>query len=118
MGIYDPKLVLRNVGDSERTGLGEVSLVYYIRLPNEPVGKVLLTSENGIFGGHLTLPKHESVDCGAIYEVTFFCISPMNLLGDFFYRLNGKLNGSPLFGRSASTPGYARSDVPGPSIMS
>jgi hypothetical protein len=55
---------------------------------NEPVGKVLLTSENGVFGGHLTLPKHEIVDCSAFYKVTFFCISPKNLLGDFFYSLN------------------------------
>jgi hypothetical protein len=56
--------------------------------PNEPVGKVLFTSDNDVFGGHLTLPKHEIVDCGAFYEVTFFCISPKNLLGDFFYSLN------------------------------
>ncbi len=28
------------------------------------------------------------VDCGAFYKVTFFCISPKNLLGDFFYSLN------------------------------
>ena len=40
---------------------------------------------SGVF---LTLPKHEIVDCGAFYEVTFFCISPKNLLGDFFYSLN------------------------------
>ena len=53
-------------------------------MPNESVGKVLLTSEKDVFGGHLTLPKHEIVVCRAFYEVTFFCISPRNLLGDFF----------------------------------
>jgi hypothetical protein len=56
--------------------------------PNEPVGIVFLTSEIDIFGGHLTLPKHEIVDCGAFYEVIFFCISPKSLLGHFFYSLN------------------------------
>ena len=62
-------------------------------MPNEPVEKVLLTSENDVFGGHLTLPKYEIVDCGAFYEVTFFCISPKNLLGHFFYSLNGRDQG-------------------------
>jgi len=28
---------------------------------NKPVGKVLLTTENDVFGGHLTLPQHEIV---------------------------------------------------------
>jgi hypothetical protein len=46
-------------------------LVYLV---NEPVGKVLLTSENDVFGGHLTLPKYEIVDCGAFCEVIFFYI--------------------------------------------
>ena len=55
---------------------------------NEPVGKVLLTSETDVFRGHLTLPKYEIVDCAAFCEVIFFCISPKNLLGDFFYSLN------------------------------
>jgi hypothetical protein len=55
---------------------------------NEPVEKVLLTCESNVFGGLLTFPKHQIVDCGAFYEVTFFCISPKNLLGDFFYSLN------------------------------
>ena len=55
---------------------------------NEPVEKVLLTSENDVFGGHLTLPNHEIVDCDAFYEVTFFYISPKDLLGNFFYSLN------------------------------
>jgi hypothetical protein len=41
-----------------------------------------------VFGGLLSLPKYEIVDCGAFYEVTFFCISPKNLLEDFFYSLN------------------------------
>jgi hypothetical protein len=57
---------------------------------NEPVGKALLTSENDVFRGLLILPKYEIVDCGAFYEVTFFCISSRNLLGDFFYSLNGE----------------------------
>lgn len=56
--------------------------------PNEPVEKALLTGENGVFGGQLTLPKHEIADCGAFHEVTFFRISPKNLLGDFFYSLD------------------------------
>ncbi len=60
--------------------------------PNEPVGKVLLTSENDVFGGHLTLPKYKIVDFGAFCEVIFFYISPKNLLGDFFYSLNAKGN--------------------------
>jgi len=38
----------------------------------------------------LTLPKYEIVDCGAFYEVTFFYISPKNLLGNFFYSFNVK----------------------------
>jgi len=49
-----------------------------------------LTSENDVFGGHLTLPKYKIVDCGAFCEVIFFYISPKNLLGDFFYSLNVK----------------------------
>jgi len=53
-----------------------------------------LTSENDVFGGHLTLPKYEIVDCGAFCEVIFFYISPKNLLGDFFYSLNGEQKGS------------------------
>jgi len=40
-----------------------------------------------------SLSKHEIVDCGAFYEVTLFCISPKNLLGDFFYSLTRKLTG-------------------------
>ncbi len=56
--------------------------------PNAPVGKVLLTSENGVFGGHMTFPQHEIVNCGKFYEITFFCIPPKSLLEDFFHRLN------------------------------
>ena len=41
LGIYDPKLVLRNVGDSERIVLENISLAYYLFLPNESVEKVL-----------------------------------------------------------------------------
>jgi hypothetical protein len=62
------------------------------RVGNEAVGKVLLTSENDVFQGHLTLPQYEIVDCGAFCEVIFFCISPKNLLGDFFYSLNAELS--------------------------
>jgi hypothetical protein len=70
--------------------------------PNEPVGKVLLTSENDVFGGHLTLPKYKIVDCGSFCEVIFFCISPKNLLGNFFYSLNvkNKAPGQPAFGKT------------------
>ena len=53
-----------------------------------------MTSENDVFGGVLTLRKHEIIDCGAFYEVTFFCISPKNLLGDFFYSLNAEISGA------------------------
>jgi hypothetical protein len=53
-----------------------------ILVNNEPVGKVLLTSEGDVFGG-LTLPRHEIIDRGAFLEGTIFCISPKNLLGAF-----------------------------------
>ncbi len=56
-----------------------------------------MTSENDVFGGHLTLSKHEIVDCGAFFEVTFFCISPKNLLGDFFYSLNASGSAGAMF---------------------
>jgi len=56
--------------------------------PNEPVGKVLWINENDVFRGHLTLPRHEIVDCSAFCEIIFFYISSKNLLGDFFYSLN------------------------------
>jgi hypothetical protein len=65
----------------------------FFHRPNEPVGKVLLTSENDVFGGHLSLPKYKIVECGAFCEVIFFYISPKNLLGDFFYSLNAKAKG-------------------------
>jgi hypothetical protein len=57
--------------------------------PNEPVEKVYPYDQGKVFRGLLTPPQHEIVDCGAFYEVTFFCISPKNLLGDFIYSLNG-----------------------------
>ena len=59
-------------------------------MSNEPVEEVLWASKSDVFGGHLTLPKYKIVDCGAFCEVIFFYISPKNLLGDFFYSLNGK----------------------------
>jgi len=62
----------------------------YATLSNEALGKVLFTSEKDVFEGHFTLPKHEIVDCGAFCEVIFFCISPRNLFGAFFYRLNAR----------------------------
>jgi hypothetical protein len=49
-----------------------------------------LTSENDVFGGHLTLLKYKIVECGAFCEVIFFYISPKNLPGDFFYSPNGQ----------------------------
>ena len=70
-------------------------ILFYLK-PNETVGKVLLTSENDVLGGLLTLPKHEIVDCSAFYEITFFRISPKNLLGDFFDRFNVRANLWPL----------------------
>ncbi len=38
----------------------------------------------GLFGGLMTPRNYEIVDLGASCEVIFFCISPKNLLGDFF----------------------------------
>jgi len=38
---------------------------FLINTANELVGKVLLTSRPDDFGVHLTLPKHEIIDCGA-----------------------------------------------------
>ena len=64
-------------------------------MPNEPVGKVLLTSESDVFVGHLTIPKYKIVDCGAFCEVIFFYISPKNLLGDFFDRFNAAAHREP-----------------------
>ena len=74
-----------------------ILIILLLILPNEPVGKVLLTSETDVFGGHLTLPRHEIVDWCAFYEVTFFCISPKYLLGDFSYSLNVCLGDGPSF---------------------
>jgi hypothetical protein len=72
-------------------GLRETLSLRFISLsPNEPVGKVILTSEKDVFGGLLTPPKYEIVDCGSFYEITFFRISPKNLLGDFFYSYNDR----------------------------
>ncbi len=64
----------------------------FVNSANESAAKVLLTSEKDVFGGHLTLPNHEIVDSGAFYEVPFFCISPKNLLGNFFDSLNDKFS--------------------------
>jgi hypothetical protein len=36
----------------------------------------------------MTPHNYEIVDCGAFCEVIFFCISPKNLLGDFFDSLS------------------------------
>jgi len=74
-------------------------------MPNEPVEKVLLTSENDLSGGHLTLPRYKIVEEVAFCEVIFFYISPKNLLGDFFYSLNAELRGgenAPAFFTSLS----------------
>ena len=38
----------------------------------------------------MTPHNYEIVDCGAFCEVIFFCISPKNLLGDFFDSLSCK----------------------------
>ena len=70
--------------DRPRSGIMSFCLV----LPNEPVEKVLWARENDVFRGHLPLPKYKIVDCDVFCEAIFFCISPKNLLGDFFYSLN------------------------------
>ena len=44
----------------------------------------------------------EIVDCGAFCEVIFFCISPKNLLGDFFDSLGRTLH----FSRASIPMGY------------
>jgi hypothetical protein len=65
------------------SGKSFMHLSRFTSMHNEAVGKVLLTSENDVFGGHLTLPKHEIVDCGAFYEVTFSASRPRIYLGTF-----------------------------------
>ncbi len=53
----------------------------------EPVEKPF-SIVNGCFLGGFMIPHNcEIVDCGAFCEVTFFCLSSKNLLGDFFDRL-------------------------------
>ena len=48
---------------------------------------------NGWFlGVSRPLRNCEIVDCGAFCEVIFFCISPKNLLGDFFDSLAIEFN--------------------------
>jgi hypothetical protein len=52
-------------------------------------------------------PQHEIVDRDALDEVTFFCISPKNLLRDFFYSLDDLQNlrgQSPKFEPDAANP--------------
>ena len=40
----------------------------------------------------MTPHNYEIVDCGAFCEVIFFCISPKNLLGDFFDSLGSDIH--------------------------
>jgi hypothetical protein len=40
----------------------------------------------------MTPHNYEIVDCGAFCKVVFFCISPKNLLGDFFDSLSSYCN--------------------------
>ena len=47
----------------------------------------------------MTPRNYEIVDCDAFCEVIFFCISPKNLLGDFF----DSLTRYPYFGDRAET---------------
>ena len=57
----------------------------FFSLPNGT--KRALIRNNFHFASLLTnMTPHncEIVDCGAFCEVIFFCISPKNLLGDFF----------------------------------
>ena len=56
--------------------------------PNEAVEKPSNRDKTAVFGGRSTLPTHEIVDCSAFYDLTFFCISAKDHLGDFFYSLN------------------------------
>ena len=41
----------------------------------------------------MTPHNYEIVDCGAFCEVIFFCISPKNLLRDFFDSLSSSQQG-------------------------
>ena len=56
-----------------------------------------------VFGGHLTLPKYEIVDCSGFCGATFSYIPPENLLEDFFYTLNGPAEGRAVFSASLSS---------------
>ena len=74
--------------------------MYYLLIlvmHNEPVGKVLLMSENDVFGGHLTLRNHEIVDCGAFYEVFFSTSRPRICLGTFSTASTWKLRDAAFF---------------------
>ena len=55
----------------------------FLQPPDESVGKVILTSENGVFEGYLTLPKHEIVDRGKFYKVTFLDLAQESAWGLF-----------------------------------
>lgn len=44
-------------------------------MPNDSAEKVLLTSENDVFGGHLVLLKYKIVNYSAVRKVVFLCIS-------------------------------------------
>lgn len=74
----------------------------YLERANEAVEKVPDGPRHVIFGGHLTPPEHQIVDCSAFYEVAFSRFSPRILLGDFFYSFNAVLTGAP--------PGRVRCD--------
>jgi hypothetical protein len=65
---------------------------------NEPVGKVLLTSENDVFGGHLSPPKYKIVECGASCEVIFSTSHQRICLGTFSTASTMKLTGSRVIG--------------------
>jgi hypothetical protein len=62
--------------------------IFVILTHNEPLEKAPSLRLMGDFLGHLISPKYEIADCGAFYDPTFFCTSPKNLLGHFFYSLN------------------------------
>ena len=57
-------------------------------MSNESVEKPPHRDWGMVSGGHLTLRKHEIVDCRAFCEAIFFHISPQNPLENFFYSLN------------------------------
>ena len=61
--------------------LRRLYMALYLLRPSKNTSVWLM---GGFWGGLMTPRNCEIVDCGTFCEVIFFCISPKNLLGDFF----------------------------------